>query len=132
VSTENGKAAHGPRPRGRFPRSPPRPGRNLGLGREFGLARAAAWAESQPARSEPSDGDRRLRVDFAQLKNPDAARPGKTLASFAPCPSLSSLAALSSLFLSAAAATERTSSGSEQRATAPSPAPSPARVLPDG
>ena len=37
-SAQNGKAAHGPHSRARYPRSPPRPGRNLGLVREFGLA----------------------------------------------------------------------------------------------
>ena len=49
------------------------PCRNVGLGQQSAAARSPAWAESLPAQSEPSDADRRLRVDFAPTKPAVAA-----------------------------------------------------------
>jgi len=70
---------------------PPRPGRNLGLGRKFGLARSPAWAGTL-ARASGAVAPHRMVVRFHRSdKHPDAARGPETLAHSAPALSLSSL-----------------------------------------
>jgi len=115
----------------------PHPGRNLGLGRQ---SRATARARlGQPAVQSRSTvgSDRTAERSFRPDKNSDAARVPETLGhSAAASLSLSSspLSPLSTSSLLSATATEsddgeRACSGAT---IAPSPAPSPARVLPNG
>ena len=63
-----GPAARGPAARAS---APPRPGRNLGLGRDFGLAPYPAWAATWPTRSWPSVSIRRLPARIAGSKTGD-------------------------------------------------------------
>jgi hypothetical protein len=60
------------------PRSPPRPGRNLGLGRESGPALAPAWAEFGPIalrRRITSDGRPAVSLDQKQPERPRRPKP---------------------------------------------------------
>ena len=123
----SGRPKTGSPARPSFPRARrPHPGRNLGLGREFSLARSPAWAESRPAQSEPSDGDRRLRVDFAPTKPPGRGLRPETLGH----------SAFSSLCLHRSLSSQRSlqprATESETATMAPPPAPSPACALPRG
>jgi hypothetical protein len=71
------------RPTARFTRvraSAPRPGRNLGLSRQFAASRAPAWAKCEPGQSEPLNRIRRSALDVRATKTIGPASP--TLISF--------------------------------------------------
>ena len=107
----------------------PYPGRNLGLGRQSVATRSPAWAKRRSNQPAPLDQIRRPLVVLGQTKTATGAA---LLKPYLIRPSLFSLFA--SFFLLSAASTERrTESEQGDGATmAPSPAPSPARVLPNG
>ena len=114
----------------------PHPGRNLGLGRQSAArARSRLGRRVGPAnRGRPSRSDGRAAVSRGSKSSLRPA-PWKTLA-IRLFPSLSprcfSLLSRSEDSRHRAAESEEKQSGRPWRALAPSPAPSPARVLPNG
>ena len=70
-ASEIGPASRGPSARsGRVAPSPPRSGRNLGLGQDFGRAAAPAWAKRRPEPSWPLISDRRWSAQLGASKTP--------------------------------------------------------------
>jgi len=62
ISAQSSATSPQPTAAGGFQRAPPRPGRNLGLGQEFGRAASPAWAKRGPSRGAVNP-DRPTRSD---------------------------------------------------------------------
>ena len=74
ISAQTSTTGPQPTAAGGFQRAPPRPGRNLGLGREFGLAPYPAWAAALAQSLAAVHLDRAVERAARGIKNPGRPR----------------------------------------------------------